>query len=183
MKWSVKKPRTRSPCERPSGERTQTPGHEEIGMWNVAQHSPEVGGTRSRGTLHVDWGEIFWIIHSGSDAGEKKGLRWKSRNRKAEGSVNSRFARVLYGESGMVNHPVDTARITTAASERYKSGGDESRKATREAAMTLASEIGNCPANRITNACALWPLMESKHRCEMLRVTSTKRTRRDETRI
>ncbi|KYN40832.1 hypothetical protein ALC56_04723 [Trachymyrmex septentrionalis] len=34
---------------------------------------------------------------------------------------------------------------------------DESRKATCEAVVTLASEIGNCPTNGITNACALAP--------------------------
>ncbi|KYN23211.1 hypothetical protein ALC57_04355 [Trachymyrmex cornetzi] len=39
----------------------------------------------------------------------------------------------------------------------YRNGGDESRKATCEAVVTLASEIGNCPTNGITNACALAP--------------------------
>ncbi|KYN00206.1 hypothetical protein ALC62_09001, partial [Cyphomyrmex costatus] len=34
---------------------------------------------------------------------------------------------------------------------------DESRKATCEAVVTPASEIGNCPTNGITNACALAP--------------------------
>lgn len=82
----------------------------------------------------------------------------------------------------MVNHrEYDTYHDGGLAT--LQEGTNQGGRATRKAAMTLASEIGNCPANRITNACALWPLMESKHRCEMLRVTSTERMRRDETRI
>jgi len=178
MKWSVKKPRARGhrANDRAGNERRR---RDTKRLWNVAQRSPEVGGTRSWGTLRVDWGEIFWIIHSGSR--RKKdcdGTRAQSEGRR---SVNSRFARVSYGKSGMVNHR-GYGTYHDGGSECYKSGEGESRKATREAAMTLASEIGNCPANRITNACALWPLMESKHPCEMLRVTSTECTRRDETR-
>ncbi|KYM81611.1 hypothetical protein ALC53_07998 [Atta colombica] len=44
-----------------------------------------------------------------------------------------------------------------SVNSRFAPPGDESRKATREAVVTLASEIGNCPTNGITNACALAP--------------------------
>ncbi|TGZ47925.1 Uncharacterized protein DBV15_07604 [Temnothorax longispinosus] len=136
MKWPVKK-LCGSPSERPDKERTQTPG----------PGSREPGHEDTKRLRNVECGTAAWRMYVDSGARsselfipgamrEKKITTMELAQSEGQLPVNSRFA---------------------PPSPFCTSSGDESRKATCEAVVTPASEIGNCPTNGITNACALAP--------------------------
>lgn len=145
MKWPVKKL-----CGSPS-ERTQTPGHEDTKRLRNVECGTAAWRSGERG--RVDAGARSSELFIPGAMREKKMSTMELAQSEGRLPVNSRFAPLSpfctchSRKGGMVNHRAYDLRNVT--------DGDESRKATCK--VTSASEIGNCPTNGITNACALAP--------------------------
>lgn len=156
MKWPVKK-LCGSLSERPDEERTQTPGHEDTKRLRNVECGTAAwrSGERGRGSLYVDSRARSSELFIPGAMREKKTTTMELAQSEGRRPVNSRFAppspfcTCHSRKGGMVNHRAyDLCNVTRAA---------ETNQGRRHAkrSLTPASEIGNCPTNGITNACAL----------------------------